>query len=94
MNDTWPSKTRTLAMIFEKQSTSTRISFEAGGLHQLGGAMRSSHKAIPQAGVASPSRTPRRSFSRMCDVVMIRTFEQGISSASRGTRRAGDQRSQ
>src|SRR2546422_9837804 len=33
----WPLEDRTLAMIFEKQSTRTRLSFEAG-VHQLGGA--------------------------------------------------------
>jgi len=64
---------RTLAMIFEKSSTRTRVSFETG-MFQLGGhALFLSSKDI-QLGRGEPIKDTARVISRMCDMVMIRTF--------------------
>ncbi|SFV60581.1 Ornithine carbamoyltransferase [hydrothermal vent metagenome] len=66
-------KNRTLAMIFEKSSTRTRVSFETG-MYQLGGhALFLSSKDI-QLGRGEPIKDTARVISRMCDMVMIRTF--------------------
>jgi ornithine carbamoyltransferase len=73
----WPLEDRTLAMIFEKQSTRTRLSFEAG-MHQLGGAAIFLSTRDSQLGRGEPVEDAAQVVSRMCDVVMIRTFEQGI----------------
>jgi len=73
----WPLEDRTLAMIFEKQSTRTRLSFEAG-MHQLGGAAIFLSTSDSQLGRGEPVEDAAQVVSRMCDVVMIRTFEQGI----------------
>ncbi len=65
---------KTLAMIFEKNSTRTRVSFETG-MYQLGGhALFLSSKDI-QLGRGEPIKDTARVISRMCDMVMIRTFE-------------------
>ena len=64
---------RTLAMIFEKSSTRTRVSFETG-MYQLGGhALFLSSKDI-QLGRGEPIKDTARVISRMCDMVMIRTY--------------------
>ncbi len=73
----WPLEDRTLAMIFEKQSTRTRLSFEAG-MHQLGGAAIFLNNRDSQLGRGEPVEDAAQVVSRMCDVVMIRTFEQDI----------------
>ncbi len=73
----WPLEDRTLAMIFEKQSTRTRLSFEAG-IHQLGGAAIFLNTRDSQLGRGEPVEDAAEVVSRMCDVVMIRTFEQDI----------------
>ncbi len=73
----WPLEDRTLAMIFEKQSTRTRLSFEAG-MHQLGGAAIFLNTRDSQLGRGEPVEDAAQVVSRMCDAVMIRTFEQGI----------------
>ena len=73
----WPLEDRTLAMIFEKQSTRTRLSFEAG-MHQLGGAAIFLSTRDSQLGRGEAVEDAAQVVSRMCDVVMIRTFEQGI----------------
>jgi len=73
----WPLEDRTLAMIFEKQSTRTRLSFEAG-MHQLGGAAIFLSTRDSQLGRGEPVEDAAQVISRMCDVVMIRTFEQDI----------------
>ena len=68
---------RTLVMIFEKQSTRTRLSFEAG-MHQLGGAAIFLSTRDSQLGRGEPVEDAALVISRMCDIVMIRTFEQDI----------------
>ena len=73
----WPLEDRTLAMIFEKPSTRTRMSFEAG-MHQLGGAAIFLSTRDSQLGRGEPVEDAGQVISRMCDIVMIRTFEQAI----------------
>jgi ornithine carbamoyltransferase len=73
----WPLQDRTLAMIFEKPSTRTRLSFEAG-MHQLGGAAIYLYTRDSQLGRGEPVEDAAQVISRMCDLVMIRTFEQEI----------------
>lgn len=73
----WPLEDRTLVMIFEKQSTRTRLSFEAG-MHQLGGAAIYLNTRDSQLGRGEPVEDAAQVISRMSDVVMIRTFEQDI----------------
>ena len=68
---------RTLVMIFEKQSTRTRLSFEAG-MHQLGGSAIFLSTRDSQLGRGEPVEDAAQAISRMCDIVMIRTFEQDI----------------
>ncbi len=73
----WPLEDRTLVMIFEKQSTRTRLSFEAG-MHQLGGAAIFLSTRDSQLGRGEPVEDAAQVISRMCDLVMIRTFEQEV----------------
>jgi ornithine carbamoyltransferase len=68
---------RTLVMIFEKQSTRTRLSFEAG-MHQLGGSAIFLSTRDSQLGRGEPVEDAAQVISRMCDLVMIRTFNQDI----------------
>jgi ornithine carbamoyltransferase len=70
-----PLAGRTLAMIFEKSSTRTRVSFEVG-TYQLGGhALFLSSRDI-QLGRGEPVRDMARALSRYVDGIMIRTFAQ------------------
>ena len=73
----WPLEDRTLVMIFEKASTRTRLSFEAG-VQQLGGAAIYLNTRDTQLGRGEPVEDAAEVISRMSDLVMIRTFEQGI----------------
>jgi len=66
---------RTLAMIFEKASTRTRVSFEAG-MYQLGGSVVHLTTGDSQLGRAEPIEDSAKVISRMVDMVMIRTHEQ------------------
>ena len=67
-------RNRVLAMIFEKSSTRTRVSFEAG-MTQLGGAALCLSPRDTQLGRGEPIEDSARVISRMADAVMIRTFE-------------------
>ena len=72
-----PLVDRTLAMVFEKQSTRTRLSFEAG-IQQLGGSAIFLNTRETQLGRGEPIEDTARVVSRMTDIIMIRTFEQEI----------------
>jgi ornithine carbamoyltransferase len=63
-----------LAMVFEKTSTRTRVSFEAG-IYQLGGSSIVLNMGETQLGRGEPIEDVARVISRMVDIVMIRTFE-------------------
>lgn len=69
-----PLKNRVMGMIFEKSSTRTRVSFEAG-MAQLGGSAIFLSPRDTQLGRGEPIEDAARVLSRMVDVVMIRTFE-------------------
>lgn len=73
----WPLVDRTLVMIFEKASTRTRLSFEAG-MHQLGGSAIYLNTRDSQLGRGEPVEDAAEVISRMSDAVMIRTYEQSI----------------
>ncbi len=70
-----PLVDRTMAMIFEKASTRTRVSFEAG-MYQLGGSVVNLTTDNSQLGRAEPIEDSAKVISRMVDLVMIRTYEQ------------------
>lgn len=72
-----PLLDRTLVMVFEKNSTRTRLSFEAG-MHQLGGAAIYLNTKDSQLGRGEPVEDAGQVISRMCDIIMIRTFGQEI----------------
>lgn len=73
----WPLSDRTLAMIFDKNSTRTRLSFEAG-MHQLGGAAIYLSTRDTQLGRGEPVEDAARVISRMVDLIMIRTYKHDI----------------
>ncbi|MFN4288196.1 MAG: ornithine carbamoyltransferase [Brevundimonas sp.] len=66
-----PAKDRVLAMIFEKNSTRTRFSFDAA-IRQLGGASIIANASDMQLGRGEPVEDTARVLSRMVDAVMIR----------------------
>jgi ornithine carbamoyltransferase len=72
-----PLVDRMLAMVFEKSSTRTRVSFEAG-IYQLGGSSIVLNMGETQLGRGEPIEDVARVISRMVDIVMIRTYEQSI----------------
>lgn len=68
---------KTVALIFEKASTRTRVSFEVG-VFQLGGHGLFMSSGTSQMGRGEPIKDSARVMSRYCDGVMIRTFGQEI----------------
>jgi ornithine carbamoyltransferase len=72
-----PLRNRTLAMIFEKSSTRTRVSFEAG-MAQFGGHAIFLSPRDTQLGRGEPTEDSARVLSRMVDALMIRTFEHEL----------------
>lgn len=73
----WPLIDRTLAMIFDKNSTRTRLSFEAG-MYQLGGSAIYLPTRETQLGRGEPVEDAAQVISRMVDIVLIRTYEHSI----------------
>ena len=72
-----PLKGKILGMIFEKSSTRTRVAFEAA-MVQCGGHAIFLSPRDTQLGRGEPVEDSAQVISRMCDVVMIRTFEQAV----------------
>lgn len=69
-----PLKNKVLAMVFEKSSTRTRVSFEVA-MSQFGGSAIFLSPRDTQLGRGEPVEDTARVLSRMVDVVMIRTYE-------------------
>src|SRR5262249_60672481 len=78
-----PLKGKTLAMIFEKNSTRTRVSFEAG-MAQLGGAALFLSARDTQLGRGGPIEDVAEVISRMGDVGVIRAVEHDNAHRFRG----------
>ena len=68
-------KNQTLGMVFEKSSTRTRVSFEVG-MFQLGGHALFLSSDNTQLGRGEPIKDTARVFSRMLDMIIVRTFSQ------------------
>lgn len=68
---------KTLVTIYEKRSTRTRISFEAG-MFQLGGMAFYLGGKESQVGRGEPIEDTARTLSRYCDGIMMRTFDQTV----------------
>ncbi len=67
-------RNRVLAMVFEKSSTRTRVSFEAG-MNQMGGSAIFLSPQDTQFGRGEPVEDTARVLSCMVDAIMVRTFE-------------------
>lgn len=70
-------RNKTLAMIFDKSSTRTRVSFEAA-MTQCGGNAIFLQPGATQLGRGEPIEDTARVMSRMVDAVVIRTIDHGM----------------
>jgi hypothetical protein len=86
-----PLEGKTLAMIFEKPSTRTRVSFEVA-MRQLGGDVIILNTADSQLGRGETVADTARVLSRYVDAIMIRTNHGKARRAGAARDRAGDQR--
>jgi ornithine carbamoyltransferase len=68
---------KSVALIFEKSSTRTRVSFEVG-VWQLGGQPLFISSGTSQMGRGEPIKDTARTIARYCDGVMIRTYGQEV----------------
>ena len=93
VDDGAPLKDHVLAMIFQKNSTRTRVSFDVG-MRQLGGSDDRHERATTHSSVAARrSSDTARVLSRMVDAVMIRAnAHQDVLDFAVASARAGDQR--
>src|SRR2546423_15685022 len=73
----WPLEDRTLAMIFEKQSTRTRLSFEAG-MNQLGGGAVFLTTRDSQLGRGGPVEDAEQVAAGRCGGVLFMPFQQDV----------------
>src|SRR5687767_12352574 len=74
-DDAQPLSGRMVALIFEKPSTRTRVSFDVG-VRQMGGATMVLSGAGMQLGHGETIADTARVLSRYVDLIMIRTFEE------------------
>lgn len=70
-----PLKDKNLAMVFEKASTRTRVSFEVG-MRDLGGHAMYLSATETQIGRGEPIKDTARVLSRYTDAIMVRTYSQ------------------
>jgi ornithine carbamoyltransferase len=73
-----PLEGRTVAMIFEKASTRTRVSFEVGA-HQLGASAITLSSRDMQLGRGEPIKDTARVLARYVDCIVVRTYAHGIA---------------
>jgi ornithine carbamoyltransferase len=76
-DDTQPLKDQMVALIFEKPSTRTRVSFDVG-VRQMGGQTMVLSGSEMQLGHGETIADTARVLSRYVDVIMIRTFEEDV----------------
>ena len=67
---------KTLALLFDKSSTRTRVSFEAG-MNQMGGSALFLSPVDAQVGRGEPIEDTARVISSMVDIIAIRTGSHG-----------------
>ena len=76
-DDDQPLKDRMVALIFEKPSTRTRVSFDVG-VRQMGGQTMLLSGAEMQLGHGETIADTARVLSRYVDLIMIRTFDESV----------------
>lgn len=77
LDDTQPLKDHMVALIFEKPSTRTRVSFDVG-VRQMGGQTMILSGSDMQLGHGETIADTARVLSRYVDLIMIRTFDEAV----------------